>query len=76
MSRRFEEREQRGRLDTDAAKNALKRVGDRERVTLRAWLCVYFDDRGALFSPQLGRRCRRIVLDGVEYWLVRIPKRK
>lgn len=75
MSRRFDEVGERGRRDVDAAKSALKRLGDGERVLLRAWLCIYFDDSGALFSPQLSRRCRRIVLDEVEYLLVKMPKR-
>lgn len=41
-----------------------------------AWLLRCFDDVGNLYSPQLksGRR-QRIVWDGVEYWVARVPKR-
>jgi hypothetical protein len=28
-----------------------------------------------MFSQQTGRRRKRIAFDGVEYWLVRVPKR-
>lgn len=28
----------------------------------------------ALYSPQITRRRQRITLDGVEYWLARVPK--
>jgi len=27
-----------------------------------------------MFSQQISRRRKRIALDGVEYWLVRVPK--
>ena len=60
-------------LAVDEAKAALKRLGDRERLLVLAWLCVYFDDDGALKSPQIQRKRRRIALDGIAYWLVRIP---
>jgi hypothetical protein len=47
----------------------------RHRAYLLAWLCKYFGDNGEIFSPLIsaaGRR--RIVLDGIEYWLVRVPR--
>jgi hypothetical protein len=36
----------------------------------------YFRDDGMTYSPQISRRRQRIAIDGVEYWLVRVPKRK
>jgi len=62
-------------LAVDEAKAQLKRLGDSERLLIMVWLCVYFDDEGALRSPQIARKRRRIVLDGIGYWLVRISKR-
>jgi hypothetical protein len=61
--------------DTQAARAALKRLSPEDRARLLAWLCLYYDDRGAMFSPQISRRRQRIALDGVEYWLVRVPNR-
>jgi hypothetical protein len=29
-----------------------------------------------MFSPQISRRRLRIAIDGVEYWLVRVPKQR
>jgi hypothetical protein len=40
-----------------------------------AWMLLYYEDGGSLYSPQISRRRQRIALDGVEYWLVRVPKR-
>ena len=60
--------------DKPAVKAALKRLAPADRAHLLAWLLLYFDDRGELYSPQLSRRRQRIVLDGVEYWLVKMPQ--
>jgi hypothetical protein len=73
MSRRFQELEERGRHDVDSAKAVLKRLGDRERLYVIAWLCKYYGDSGARLPAEPGRR--RIALDGVEFWLVRVPRR-
>jgi hypothetical protein len=40
-------------------KEALKRLHPDDRARLLAWLLLYFDDRGELFSPQLSRRRQR-----------------
>ena len=58
-----------------AVRAAAKRLKPEERARLLAWLCLYYDDAGTLFSPQLSRRRHRIAFDGIEYWLVRVPKR-
>ncbi len=47
-----------------------------ERANLLAWLLLYFDDRGELFSPQMRRGRQRIRLDDVGSWLAKVPKRK
>ena len=39
------------------------------------WLLLYYEDSGSMFSPQISRRRKRIAIDGVEYWLVRVPKK-
>jgi hypothetical protein len=74
MSRRYQEIEEKARKDAEGAKAALKRLGDRERAFLIAWLCKYIGDEGAMLSPQISKERRIVVIDGVEYWLVRVPK--
>jgi hypothetical protein len=61
--------------DAQAARAAIKRLSPGDRAQLLAWLCLYFQDDGAMFSPQISRRRQRIAIDGVEYWLVRVPKK-
>jgi hypothetical protein len=39
-------------------------------------MLLYYQDDGAMFSPQIRRRRDRITLNAVEYWLARVPKRK
>lgn len=56
-------------------KATIKRLDDDGRAHVLAWLCMYYQDHGAMFSAQISRRRQRIALDGVEYWLVRVPKR-
>lgn len=70
MGRRYQEIEERDRHDVDKAKAAIKRLGDPERALLMRWLLTYFEDTGAMKSPQAGKPRRTIVLDGVEFWLV------
>jgi len=75
MPERPKDDEKLARPDVDIAKAALKGLDNPERAYLLAWLCKYFGDDGAMFSPQIARaRRRRIVLDGVEYWLVQVPR--
>ena len=77
MGRRYQEIEERRSHDVDGAKVALKRLGDRERAFILCWLVKFFSDEGAMFSPQISRQQRRtIVIDGAEFWLVRVPKRQ
>ncbi|MGB8964811.1 MAG: hypothetical protein WCB99_04125 [Candidatus Cybelea sp.] len=57
------------------AKAIVKRLDEKGRAHLLAWLCMYYQDTGAMFSPQISRRRQRIAIDRVEYWLVRVPKR-
>jgi hypothetical protein len=46
----------------------------KDRARLLAWLLLYFNDDGSLYSPQISRRRQRITLDGIEYWFARVPK--
>ncbi|MGA8473564.1 MAG: hypothetical protein WB681_00720 [Candidatus Cybelea sp.] len=66
------ERETEAWGDAQAARAAIKRLSPEDR----AWLCMYYQDSGSMFSPQISRRRQRIALEGVEYWLVRVPKRR
>ena len=43
-------------------------------VVLIAWLLANFLDDGQIRSPS-GARRKKIVLDGVEYWLVKVAGR-
>jgi hypothetical protein len=61
--------------DPQAVRAAIKRLSPEDRGRLLAWLCIYYQDNGGMFSPQISRRRQRIALDGVEYWLVLVPKR-
>ena len=74
MSRRYQEIEENAKRDVDGAKAILKRLSERERAFLIAWLCKYFGDEGAMLSPQISKQRRIIAIDGIEYWLVRVPK--
>ena len=76
MSRRYEEIEDKARRDVDGAKATLKRLGDRERALIMKWLLLYFEDSGAMRSPQAGKPRKTIALDGTEYWLVRALKQR
>lgn len=61
--------------DAKAVKATLKRLEPADRARILAWLCLYYQDDGMMFSAQISQRRQRITLDGVEYWLVRVPNR-
>lgn len=64
-------------MKTAARLYAAERIESQERAGsahLLAWLLIYYQDDGAMFSPQISRRRKRITIGGVEYWLVRVPK--
>jgi hypothetical protein len=63
------------RSDPTVVKELAKRLAPEDRACLLAWLLLYFNDDGMLYSPQISRRRQRIALDGVEYWLARMPKK-
>jgi hypothetical protein len=58
-----------------AVRAAIKRLSPDDRARVLQWLTWHYDDAGTMFSPQISRRRKRITLDGVEYWLVRVPRR-
>jgi hypothetical protein len=62
--------------DVTAVKVAIKHLTTDDRAFLLAWMLLYYQDDGGMFSPQISRRRMRIVLDGVEYWLARVRRRK
>ncbi len=61
--------------DVTAVKAAVKHLGQADRAQLIAWMLLYYQDDGSMFSPQISRRRKRIAIDGVEYWLVRVPNK-
>jgi hypothetical protein len=52
--------------DVLAVKVAVKHLAPADRANLIAWLLLYYEDSGSMFSPQISRRRKRIALDGVE----------
>lgn len=76
MSRRYEEIEEKAKRRAGEAKTVLKTLRDRDRAYLMMWLLKYFEDSGAMRSLQAGKPRRTIMLDGVEYWLATVPKRR
>jgi hypothetical protein len=67
--------EERDSHDVDRAKLALKRLGDPERALIMRWLLKYFEDDGRVRSPQSGKPRRVVVIDEVQFWLVRILRK-
>lgn len=61
--------------DAQALRAAVKRLRPEDRGLLLAWLCLYYDDCGMLWSAQISRRRKRVAIEGVEFWLVRVPKK-
>ena len=61
--------------DAQAVRAAIKRLSPEARAYLIQWLLKYYDDSGGMFSPQISRGRRRLALDGIEYSLVKLPKR-
>jgi hypothetical protein len=59
--------------DVTAVNVAIKHLAADDRAHLIAWLLLYYDDAGAMFSSQAGRRRRRVTIDEIDYWLVRFP---
>lgn len=76
MRRRFQEIEARKARSLNETKATLKSLGDRERAFLIAWLCKFYADDGGLFSPQISKQRRTVIIDAAEFWLVRIPKKR
>jgi len=62
--------------DATAVKAAIKHLAPADRAQLIAWLLLYYQDDGSMFSPQITKRRDRIALNGAEYWLARIPRRQ
>ena len=59
--------------DATAVKVTIKHLSEADRAQLIAWLLLYYQDNGSMFSPQISRRRHRIAIEGVEYWLVKVP---
>ena len=62
--------------DPQAVRAAIKRLTPDDRARVLQWLALYYDDAGTMYSPQISQRRKRIVFDGVEYWLLAVPKRR
>jgi hypothetical protein len=67
------ERQEQPSGDAQAVRAAVKRLAPEDRARLLAWLCLYYQDNGMMFSPQITRRRKRVTIDDVAYWVVKIP---
>jgi hypothetical protein len=56
-------------------KAAIKELGPEARAFIIAWLLKFYKDDGMMFSAQITQQRKRVTIDGVEFWLVRVPKR-
>jgi hypothetical protein len=61
--------------DAQTVRAAIKRLSPEDRARTLAWLCLYYQDNGMMFSRQISRRRKRVTIDEVAYWLVRIPQK-
>ncbi|HMF28389.1 MAG TPA: hypothetical protein VKE42_06420 [Candidatus Cybelea sp.] len=59
-------------VSAEAVRTMLKHLEEPGRALILAWLCTYFEDNGAMFSPQFSRQRNRSTLNGVEYWSGRV----
>jgi hypothetical protein len=71
----FERPDQELTRDITAVKAAVKHLIPDDRAHLIAWMLLYYRDDGSMYSQQISRRRDRITLNGVDYWLSRVPKR-
>lgn len=76
MGRRYQEIEAKAERELAEAKATLKRLPDRARAHILKWLLKFYEDNGAMRSPQAGKPRRTIVIDGAEFWLVKITRKK
>jgi len=76
MGRRYEEVQAKVDRELVELKAVLKRLSDRARAHVLRWLLLYYEDEGEMRSPQAGRPRRRIVIDGTEFWIVKVPKKR
>lgn len=58
-------------VDEITVENVLKRLTQEQRARVLTWLCMYYDDEGQRYGVI---KRRRIAFDGVEYWIVRVPR--
>jgi hypothetical protein len=57
------------------AKALLKELSPEGRAFIMAWLVKFYGDTGMMYSPTITQRRKRVTIDDVEFWLVRVPKR-
>jgi hypothetical protein len=60
----------------DVVKDRIKLLHESDRSKLLAWLAYYYQDDGKMYPPQINRHRRRVTIDGDEFWLVRVPRKK
>ena len=62
--------------DLVAVKARIKQLDESDRSKLLVWLAYYFQDDGKMYPPQINRHRRHVTIDGEEFWLVSLPKKK
>lgn len=76
MSRRYEEVRAKADRELAEVKTVLKRLPDASRLHIIRWLLKFYEDNGAMKSPQAGKPRRRVTIDGQEFLLVAVVKSK
>lgn len=56
-------------------KEAIKELSPEARAYVMAWLIKFYNDSGAMFSPSVAQRRKRVTLEEETFWLVKVPMR-
>ncbi len=54
-------------------KALLKELSPEARAFVMAWLVKFYADTGMMYSPTITQRRKRVTIDDVAYWLVKVP---
>jgi len=55
------------------AKQVIKDLSPEARAYVLAWMVKFYNDSGAMFSPQVTQNRRRVIIDDQAFWLVKVP---
>ena len=55
------------------AKALPKELSPEGRAFIMAWLVKFYADNGMMYSPTITQQRKRVTIDDVAYWLVKVP---